>query len=636
MKNNNYISEYLDYFIYTKDPGFAVMIKGKWGAGKTHFIKAEILKWEKKLKEVKENEIQLKPIYLSLNGFVSKQEIIDGLQAQIHPFLFKGTRLVKSVLKGILKTSLKIDLDLNGDKKSDGTMNVEIDPLSLFKSKDNKIKGERIIILDDLERSKIPIDEIFGFVNDFIEHSSCKVILISDESKIDKRKNGKSERQVESKFDYITFKEKVIGKTFTIYPNTVEAVEKYVEDCTLDCIKNQKDWVTKTLTEIFTLSETENLRILKRSLFEFERLLKLLDDEILANKIRMKKIVSTCLQYFTINYIELNIGKENPDLKSYNGKFNIFSSDYLNQYRKILKQNTEVETPYFLNQDTIKEYILDGNHQDLLAEIKAASIERDLKSWERLWFWRLLDDNDFLDLFNKVNYDFFQTNELDVTEVLHISGILFSLIDEHIRQDKSKKQISARAQQLIKASNLNDLGGYLGRMFIFNSSWGKEYASVKTPEFQKLIKFLKDQIIKSTTENSEEKKNEIISNITSTNVETLWQRLHAEYDENLKCSFDRTPIFEKFDANEFFEIVKKLNNSGISELNDFFDYRYNPEKRFSNLTIESYHKAELVFVDNMIKIIGEQVSNYNDMPIKKKKLIELKSTFERAKTKITS
>jgi hypothetical protein len=637
-KSNNYISEYLNYFIHTKNPGFAVMIKGKWGAGKTHFIKTEILKWESKLKEVKENEIQLRPVYLSLNGMVSKQEIIDGLQVQINPFLFKGTKIVKSVLNGILKTSLKIDLDLNGDKKSDGTMNVAIDPLSLFKSKDIKIKGERIIILDDLERSKIPIDEIFGFVNDFVEHSSCKVILISDESKIEKKNENyeKNDVKFESKFDYITFKEKVIGKTFTIYPNTVEAVGSYVEECTLDCLKNQKEWVAKTLKEIFILSKTENLRILKRSLFEFERLLRLLDEEILENNIKMKKIVSTCLQYFTINYLELNIGKDNPELDSYNIQFNAFNNDYLNQYRKILNKRIEVETPYFLNPDSMKAYIRDGNHLGLLAELRDASIERELKSWERLWFWRFLDDNDFFDLFKKVNEDFFKSNIFDVTEVLHISGILLSLIDEQIHQEKSKTQILSRAKQLINSTNLDSLCGYLNKMFILKSSWGKEYASIETREFQELITFFKKQIIKRTSEKSEEKKNEILNNINSDNVETLWHRLNSEYDENLNSSFDRTPIFEKVDANRFFEIVKSLKNNGISELKDFFHYRYNPEEKYSNLTIENYHKAELKFVDNMINILGKEASKYNELPIKKLKLLELKSTFEKAKKRLTT
>jgi len=36
-----------------------------------------------------------------------------------------------------------------------------------------------------VERCKIPLDELYGFINDFVEHSQCKVILIADEDKLD-------------------------------------------------------------------------------------------------------------------------------------------------------------------------------------------------------------------------------------------------------------------------------------------------------------------------------------------------------------------------------------------------------------------------------------------------------------------
>lgn len=61
---------------------------------------------------------------------------------------------------------------------------MDIDPITIFKGDNENIKGNRIIIFDDIERCKVPIDEVYGFINDFVEHSKCKIILISDEEKI--------------------------------------------------------------------------------------------------------------------------------------------------------------------------------------------------------------------------------------------------------------------------------------------------------------------------------------------------------------------------------------------------------------------------------------------------------------------
>ena len=49
---NDYIIEYLDYYINLENPQYAVLLTGKWGCGKTYFIKKLIEKW----KESKESK----------------------------------------------------------------------------------------------------------------------------------------------------------------------------------------------------------------------------------------------------------------------------------------------------------------------------------------------------------------------------------------------------------------------------------------------------------------------------------------------------------------------------------------------------------------------------------------------------
>lgn len=60
---NKGIHTYLEEYVKRPDPQFAVLIKGEWGCGKTHFVREWIKDWEQTV-----NENVLEPIYVSLYG----------------------------------------------------------------------------------------------------------------------------------------------------------------------------------------------------------------------------------------------------------------------------------------------------------------------------------------------------------------------------------------------------------------------------------------------------------------------------------------------------------------------------------------------------------------------------------------
>lgn len=49
---------------------------------------------------------------------------------------------------------------------------------------DNKdeVKGVKFIIFDDLERCQIPMKQLLGFINYFVEHCDCHVVVIGEEN----------------------------------------------------------------------------------------------------------------------------------------------------------------------------------------------------------------------------------------------------------------------------------------------------------------------------------------------------------------------------------------------------------------------------------------------------------------------
>jgi KaiC/GvpD/RAD55 family RecA-like ATPase len=141
---NSHIEEYLDYYWgLSHAPGFAVLLKGEWGCGKTWFIN----KYREKLEKKKQ-----KCLYVSLYGMTSFSEIESSFFQQLHPVLSsKGMAITGKIFQGLLKTSLKIDL--NSDGKDDGSVSLQIPKIDLPKS--FKKADERILIFDDLERCQI-------------------------------------------------------------------------------------------------------------------------------------------------------------------------------------------------------------------------------------------------------------------------------------------------------------------------------------------------------------------------------------------------------------------------------------------------------------------------------------------------
>ena len=87
MSNSNkHIKEFLDEYLQIEKPGFAVLIKGAWGSGKTYFVKNYIEH------QLKLNNKELKPIYISLFGVSSKEEIDNRIYEAVHNLINKNIR----------------------------------------------------------------------------------------------------------------------------------------------------------------------------------------------------------------------------------------------------------------------------------------------------------------------------------------------------------------------------------------------------------------------------------------------------------------------------------------------------------------------------------------------------------------
>lgn len=95
---NTLILDFLNSYADNPNPQYAVMLKGKWGCGKTHLIK----QWKKRFDEPADTdeEITLKPIYISTYGMDSVNDIKTAIDRELNPFFYSKTgRFIKGILK---------------------------------------------------------------------------------------------------------------------------------------------------------------------------------------------------------------------------------------------------------------------------------------------------------------------------------------------------------------------------------------------------------------------------------------------------------------------------------------------------------------------------------------------------------
>lgn len=170
------ILDVLNQYINNPNMQYAILIDGDWGSGKTYFIKNNFVKDNKNI------------IYITLNGIKNKADIDKKIYYKILEnnmpenikksrgitFVKKTGRVIFSISNEVIKNVFKIDI--SGIKNIDGS---EI--ISLFKD-----ISDYIIVFDDLERCEMPINEILGYINDYVEHRNVKCIIVANEQEINK------------------------------------------------------------------------------------------------------------------------------------------------------------------------------------------------------------------------------------------------------------------------------------------------------------------------------------------------------------------------------------------------------------------------------------------------------------------
>ena len=250
---NEDIIRFLDEYKDDPDPQYAVLLDGKWGCGKTFLIKSWLDTFQT------ENDDELTPMYVSLFGVQTVKQINDTINGLLFPFMnSKVYKIGKTFTKMIASAALRFNVDYDGDKKNDGTVDFKLDPLmDLLNDKKEELKGRRILIFDDLERANIGVKELYGYINRFVEHNRFKVIVVCNSTEI---------TDIET---FNRFREKIIGRTFEIRSDIDAAINSFANEIPVNYFVQRHILAIK---EAFKLTGYSNLRVLRQCIRDFNQI----------------------------------------------------------------------------------------------------------------------------------------------------------------------------------------------------------------------------------------------------------------------------------------------------------------------------------------------------------------------------
>lgn len=303
------IEKYLEKSSYF----YAVLIDGEWGSGKTYFVKKTLMPHISELDctTINEKSLKFEPIYISLYGVSSIEEISRQICMKMFPKTENNT--IKKIIQSKTidkmsknKTIRKIS-NFGGKLISDYIKSNNITVSGINEAMMSLMDIERfVMIFDDLERCGLGVNEVLGYINNFVEHDGIKTIIIANQKEMGKlnvsnnlelkyliasNKDINLEKKLNSdvlnidelkertetifnqNFLYEKIKEKLIGVTI----NYKADIESILENLTNEIIQNKvihkvvienKDFLTTTANRL----QHENLRTIQFALERFSEL----------------------------------------------------------------------------------------------------------------------------------------------------------------------------------------------------------------------------------------------------------------------------------------------------------------------------------------------------------------------------
>ncbi|MDX7422494.1 P-loop NTPase fold protein [Providencia sp. CIM-Carb-044] len=465
MKNDNSLIYYLNQFC-NNNLGYALLINGAWGTGKTFFIK----------KYMHENKSKNKFIYNSLYNISTNEDLNRIFYNAAHPIMENDSiKHLQNIVKKTVTIALKsasIDIDTN---ELTTNLKKELDAKEF-----NKI-NEKVFIFDDIERCTLPIEMLLGYINNLSEHSDAKVIIIGNEC------------EIRNKEEYLKIKEKSIGKTIEFHSKISESLVVFNDELENKTLKKTISDNIEKLAYCLSTSKTDNFRTVRSFLYESQTLFNLIENKFLSKNSLLSDLIYTHMMiYLEVKNNNLNIdnlltyevlSSDNNDLKKKLINHSLYSNDLI--LNPSLWYN-------ILNNDIIDRDELNNAIQNYLL-----STESEPPVWYKLWSYKHIEINNIYNLMSQQLKKIRECQFDDMGELFHISAFLLFMNNEEVlnlNEDKLVNKIKKNISSILRSGKTISFSSIPGVSTI--TFFGHGVIGEKLDGIQSCFKFLKSEIRK--------------------------------------------------------------------------------------------------------------------------------------------
>ncbi|MCT7636205.1 KAP family NTPase [Aliarcobacter butzleri] len=579
---NKHISQFLNYYIELSNPQYAVLLKGKWGSGKTHFINKFLNKY-----------IQNKTKFIKISLFGLKD--ISEINYKI---LFNLININEDTFFNNSFSLVAKSLDSFGKKLNLSAKDIPIEKII------NKLKYELILIFDDLERTNMSLSDVLGYINNFVEHQSYKIILIANEEELEKTEK------------YTQIKEKLIGKTFEFISDANSAYDSFLGE--LENENKIKENILEkekvNILELFEKSQSNNLRVLRQTLLDFERFY----DEVLVNHQSKEELIKDILYWFFLFSFEIRQGNsEILELDEFRVEYNFLRFGEKKEKTKyeiyLDKYNFSNNFNEIISFDLWKKILLNSNIQkeEIERELKKSKyyFDESTSSWQKLIYFNTIKDSEFEELLKDLYNSFSQNEYKDYNQFKYIASMLLDFQEEDlfdIEKDELFELVKTNFTILFdeKIFNFEDI------YFIENefSALDANLRYRDKESFKKLQKYIDDFL--------EEKKKLKLKNDSKLIIECIKEKNKSQLLDLLEgndiriINYKNIPILSEINIDNLFDAFVKTDGLIMHYFGGIIKNRYNYQT--NELLVEKvfleelFNKIEKYLEENKCK-----VSSYN-------------------------
>lgn len=552
---NEHVTYGLNLYIKDTDPQSAILLKGDWGCGKTHFIK----EWIHTQQQNKNNVCDV--VYVSLFGISSLRGLKDAINKAISPIMYKVEKYGKDVLKAAAKIVLKYDSSIADVK--DVKFQYELNPLDLLSQLNlsENSKEYKLFVLDDVERCDIPLKELFGFVDYLFEHVGCRVVLIVGNTKL------QNDNWKETLHKY---QEKIVGREYIIEPDVDVAVSTFVNEIqyiyplSYDFLSQHKE----TVSVVWKASKYNNLRSLRQCIRSFVEILEPLNKG--AEKMKSE---------YLVNYLAYSLEYYNGDKKILSeiamhqiaGYYNNNSpaKTILDKYNEVRsKLNCRLFKLEYLRD--IKKSVFEG--KDITEELnwKIKSIEEQ-SLYERLRNVVFLENRDVDKLISEAK-SYLRSPVVNVMDYIYVAYVLFYWEEKSV----------CVLRRSFERDCLNKIIAWLRINMIpsqLSITERQIHRGFEIQEREKKIErfsWLSCKVGEAITEMKKEVKEPILNqleNISNEDVEEVVSQMY-QVDIYQRAYYTSQALFDRVNVKKFCQNVRKLNNRSKMHLAEGLDVRY--------------------------------------------------------------